>query len=624
ATTGTAVPASWTNTTAATDGGFISGNPTGTYPAGLTSSSMPFPALPGSTRSVGTNDDGCNCTKANELLASPVINCTGQSTVFLSFDCLYYEGTYSGASETFKVKYSTNGGTTWTDIATISGAAGWTNLVYDISAQVGNQANVKIGFWYDDGAGWLFGAGLDNFKVYAPAALDMAANTIVMNAYTANLVANPVTGVMTNMGASTITSMNLNYKVDGGGAVTQALSSLSIAPLTTYTYNHGTPWTPSATGNHTIKVWASNINGGADGNNSNDTVTYVTYTCSQVAQRMVLYESFSSSTCAPCASANPGLHTLMLANNYNTAGGKVAVVKYQMNYPSPGNDPAYTTANNTRHSTFYGIGGIPQGEMDGGLPFEGHPANLTQQIIDDEYAVPAPVNITATAVYAANVVTVSGSVAAYANINGASVLIAVTEKHINTADAAHGTQSNGETDWYDVNRKFAGTGGVNGNALGNMVDGTSYPFNHTATFTGYTGPGTGTAGTSGNKIFTNIGAMTAIVWVQDLATKAVYQSTIADVVTAVNDKESALSTLDLYPNPSNDLTNLNFTLKNNTPVVINVYNMLGEVVYTQNMGTLQAGMNKVNFSAANFAGGMYNVVITAGSSNTSTKFFVQK
>ena len=623
-TAGVALPTGWTQTTNSTDGGWRTADPTSTYAAasGLSSSYFTIPALTGSTRSLGTNDDGCNCDKSADLIKSPSINCSGQSTVFMSFDYYYYEATYSGYSEVLTLRVSNNGGTSWTTIGTITGAGSWTNAIYDISSVAANQSNVMFSITYDDGgagnaAAWLYGAAVDNFSVYAPAQRDMAALSLNMYAYTANNVANTLAGTMKNLGGAAVTSMDLNYSVDNGAAVTQNLTGLNIAPLTTYNYSHATPWTPTTTGTHTIKLWASNINGGADAVNSNDTVTFVTYTCSQVEQRVSLYEGFSSSTCGPCAAANPGLHTLLMANNANTAGSKVAVVKYQMNYPSPGNDPAYTAECGTRH-TFYGVSGIPQGEIDGGFGYEGHPAGLDQTIIDAATATPAPVKISANASYNGATITVTGSVSSYANISGNNkLMMALIEDHINTADGAHGTQSNGETDWYEVMRKMgAGTSGTN---IGNMTDGGNYPFNVSTTFTGYTGTGTGTP-----KIFTNIGQMTAVVWVQDLTTKVVYQAGFADVVTAVEDKESTLSTLDIFPNPAVDNTNIKFTLKNNNAVVVNVYNMMGSLVYTQNNGTLPAGVNQVSINTANFASGMYNVVITAGDYNTSAKVMIRK
>ena len=109
-TSGIALPAGWTNTSNATDGGWRTASPTAAYSAsaGLSSQYFTLNALAGSTRSLGTNDDGCNCDKSNETVSSPVINCSGQSTVFLSFDMFYFEGSYNGANESLTLKVSNN------------------------------------------------------------------------------------------------------------------------------------------------------------------------------------------------------------------------------------------------------------------------------------------------------------------------------------------------------------------------------------------------------------------------------------------------------------------------------------------------------------------------------------
>ena len=81
-----------------------------------------------------------------------------------------------------------------------------------------------------------------------------------------------VEGTLTNNGSATITSLDINYKVDNGATVTSNLTGLSIPSSGTYSFSHPTYWLASI-GTHTIKVWASNLDGNADSNNSNDTIT---------------------------------------------------------------------------------------------------------------------------------------------------------------------------------------------------------------------------------------------------------------------------------------------------------------------------------------------------------------
>jgi len=86
------------------------------------------------------------------------------------------------------------------------------------------------------------------------------------------------------------------------------------------------------------------------------------FTLMIAAERMVLAELFTSTTCPPCVSGNATLTSLL-----NTREDYLAVVRFHMNWPSPRNDPFYhynSGMNNTRRS-FYGINAIPYLVVDG-------------------------------------------------------------------------------------------------------------------------------------------------------------------------------------------------------------------------------------------------------------------
>lgn len=84
-----------------------------------------------------------------------------------------------------------------------------------------------------------------------------------------------ISGVLGNYGTTTITTLDLSYSVNGGAAVTQSLSGLSIAPFTTYDFVHATDWTPASTGMKNLRIWTSNVNGNPDQDVSNDTLLKV-------------------------------------------------------------------------------------------------------------------------------------------------------------------------------------------------------------------------------------------------------------------------------------------------------------------------------------------------------------
>ncbi len=86
---GAGLPADWTQTTNATDGGWKFGTP-----AALSSQFWSIPAN-GSTQIAATNDDACNCDKSHDYLITPLLDFSTLSGVALSFDMFFGKGVLS-------------------------------------------------------------------------------------------------------------------------------------------------------------------------------------------------------------------------------------------------------------------------------------------------------------------------------------------------------------------------------------------------------------------------------------------------------------------------------------------------------------------------------------------------
>lgn len=88
-------------------------------------------------------------------------------------------------------------------------------------------------------------------------------------------------------------------------------------------------------------------------------------TYSQAPQK-VLFQNWTSSTCGPCASNNPGLR-LWIQDHWDN----LTCVAFHVNWPSPGNDPMYLY-NPTQVQdwvTYFGVNSVPQGIMMGSQPY---------------------------------------------------------------------------------------------------------------------------------------------------------------------------------------------------------------------------------------------------------------
>jgi len=574
------IPSTWTQTTNATDGGFLGGNSTS-----LSSQYFSF-TNPGSNF-VATNDDGCNCDKSNEYLITDVIDLSGYSVMHATFKSFYYGATYQGATEVAEFLYSTNGGATWTSIGTLDPAGDWETQWIDVTAACGN-ANVQFAFNYQDGGGWLYGLGIDDFAVFAPYNFDVAMESLNMPT-TLGLNNAPFTfeGTLRNYGGATITSATINYSVNGGTPVTESLSGLSIAPYDTYTWTHTTAWNPSTTGTYSVDFYALPINGTFDQNTSNDNLNVSIEVLTATADRVVLAEEFTSSTCGPCASFNPGYKQLLDANSANTETGRVTSVKYQMNWPSPGNDPAYNQEAADRRVA-YGISGVPD------VVYSGSNIPTSQANIDIVKDVPSLANLSAEWSATGNYIQCDATVNALADLGSNVVLhMAMIEKQIN-----HSIQTNGETVFYHVFRKFMD--GSNGHSMSNMTAGNTYTHYANSTISVNAAPAQGSfdfwIGTSN---------MDVIVWLQNTTTGEVLQSAYGKYITSgINEMDDVARFIAVYPNPSNEVAGIELDLIDRSDVTLNLVNSLGQTVYTS-AKSLDAGIQKIEVSTASLSAGLY-------------------
>jgi len=76
-------------------------------------------------------------------------------------------------------------------------------------------------------------------------------------------------------------------------------------------------------------------------------------------------------------------------------------------------------------------------------------------------------------------------------------------------------------------------------------------------------------------------------------------------IDAVGILPTAYALFQNYPNPFNPITNINFDLKENGFVRLNVYNVLGQQVATLIDGTMDAGHHSISFDASKLASGLY-------------------
>ncbi|MDQ3192311.1 MAG: Omp28-related outer membrane protein, partial [Bacteroidota bacterium] len=448
-------------------------------------------------------------------------------------------------------------------------------------------------------------------KVFVPNNYDMAGVNITMDDHVLN-TSQTISGNLKSEGAITVTSMDLNYNVNNGTVVTQSLTSLNLTSLSNYSFSHATPWIPTATGINTIKVWASNINGNLDQNTNNDTVTKSVYVANDLSQRKVIFEQFTSNTCGPCASSAPAITTFLNNNNVNSENGKIVGIKYHMNYPSPGNDAAYTTESTARH-TYYGVTGIPHANL-GGNAYSGHSGAIAtmQTVVNSEYNRPAIFNIEISAEYTPDsMITITGNYTSHVDLSGNMKLHVVLIENLVQKSTMNGTGTTSQTTFGQVMRKMLPN--ATGTTVATQTEGQNTAFTQTYNLK------------TGVQIFSNINDLTAVAFIQNNTTKEVYQSNSAPVElndVGIHESKSNVSGVNVYPNPVSNNANLVFSLKAAESTQITVYNMIGELVYSNQLGVLPQGNHSYSINTQEFISGLYFVNLKSGNTVTTKKISV--
>jgi hypothetical protein len=92
----------------------------------------------------------------------------------------------------------------------------------------------------------------------------------------------------------------------------------------------------------------------------------------------------------------------------------------------------------------------------------------------------------------------------------------------------------------------------------------------------------------------------------------------------VNQIESANANLSIYPNPANELSNVNFTLENTADVSISITDLSGKEVMTKAIENAPAGEHTVSLETATFSNGIYMVNYTAGNTSVTKKLVINK
>jgi hypothetical protein len=375
-------------------------------------------------------------------LVSPAVNLTGVNSVVFMFK--HALDNYSG-SNTIGVATTSDGGTTWNQgwSQGYSSSSSW-SVSQEINTPDMGQANVQFCIFFNGSSyninDWYF----DDIKVFTLENLDLGLEAATLPEFTGS---GDVSFGMTvfNYGTTPVTSVEATYEVEGKEPVTETFT-VNIASLGTATLNFTTP-TLLTPGSYNVNYSINLVNGQADDDADNNTLSKAVSVAYGTAERKPMIEHFSSSTCSPCVQPNIQMHTFC-----NNNEGRYTYTKYQMNWPGNG-DPYYTEEGGVRRN-YYSVNAVPMAFLDA----ESLSFGTVQNQFNQHAEIPAFMDIRGSFTVEGNNISVIADVMSYVDAN-ARIYVSVNEKE------THGNVgTNGETSFHHIFMKMLP------NAQGTEVD----------------------------------------------------------------------------------------------------------------------------------------------------------
>ena len=250
----------------------------------------------------------------NTDLNSPAINCSGHSAVLLEF--LQWFDVYQGASDGI-VQVSTDQ-TNWTTVYDALGSSAETDpelVDIDISAYAANQSKVYLKFNYATSNAELWWV-IDNVKIMdyavndiAIVSVDEAAIAGISNQYQVNCT-------IQNKGSASVSSVTLNYSVNGGTPVAEALNNFTLEPFQTISYSFQTTAKVKQAGTFPVLVFSALPNGVQDDNTTNDSASASVMFLANVPEKNVLLEEFATGPCGFCPGGAVYMNQLLQRDSF--------------------------------------------------------------------------------------------------------------------------------------------------------------------------------------------------------------------------------------------------------------------------------------------------------------------
>lgn len=371
-------------------------------------------------------------------LISPTIDLTGYQSVVLRFK--HYLDNYGGGNYAIGAATRSGGGD-WNSVWEVNptGHIGPEDLLITIDNDDVGQSDFEFCFYVDGNLYNLNYWYIDDISLFNPLNLDgqMAA----INTYPFVSGPTAVEGVVFNNGLTPITSIEVNWQANGGEIFTSGFSGMNLEMGDSYSFTCD-DFFDFPIGLYDLQVWIATVNGTPDDDPGNDSLTKEISVVSHIVDRRPLFEEFTSSTCAPCASFNVNFVPWCVNHQDD-----ITLVKYQMNWPGSG-DPYYTAEGGERRG-YYGVTWVPW--LVGNGSFVNTDMSSVNGFYDDAVDLPGFVSFVAsrTTVSRGTTMDIDITLLPYANFDNFNMQVVVFE-YLTTGNVG----TNGETEFEHVMMKM--------------------------------------------------------------------------------------------------------------------------------------------------------------------------
>ena len=427
-------------------------------------------------------------------LAFKSVNLKNIESVAVSFK--HYLDNFSGSSK-IGIATSSDNGRTWSEAWSQTYSKTGQYVVNEVvsTADMG-KSNVKFCIFFEGNSYNLYSWHFDDIEIFTQENLDLRMVSIdVPEIIEAGET--EVKFTVQNIGKETVSSFQIETSniADSYCGTTDAQTfETTLAPFETKQFTLKNTFNLNP-GDYNLPINITKVNGSADNDESNNSMTKSFAVTMGFTQRIPIIEHFSSSTCGPCKEVNVEMNTFT-----NNNPGKYTYVKYPLSFPYPG-DPYNTEYAKTR-TLYYGVTSAPHLFLDGSN--QGFGA-IKAQNFNAQYEVPAYVNIKGAFDVDYDSIRIVADFMSYVNINNVRAYVSVNEK-----TTTKNVSENGETEFHHISLTMSD------NAEGKIINikaGEYYRMECTLNIT--------------ETFMEDIGDLEVALWLQNYETKEIYNSRYA-------------------------------------------------------------------------------------------------